>query len=115
MKIKKLSLMLVTSLSVFALAACQSNGHNSDKTDKADKMSQSSEKVMTEARAKEIAFKDAKVEDAKVKNLTVKKENEDGKTVFDIEFDHKDMEYNYSIDAHSGKILEKSKESLADK
>ncbi|HEK9990765.1 TPA: PepSY domain-containing protein, partial [Streptococcus equi subsp. zooepidemicus] len=34
--------------------------------------------------------------------------------VYDIEFDAKDQEYSYTIDANSGDILEKSSEPVYD-
>ncbi|AHY16377.1 PepSY domain-containing protein [Streptococcus iniae] len=116
MKKRNFSLMLLTGLSVLALAAC-----DMDKDD--DHVQQSnSQKVtthtkkaaITEEKAKAIALKDAGFAEGDVKNLTIKLETEDGQEVYDIEFDKDSKEYSYSIDSQNGDIVEKSSDNHND-
>ena len=63
-----------------------------------------------EARAKEIAFAHAGVAAADARKLEVETDREGGKLIYQIEFKAGNMEYDYEIDAHSGKILHWDKE-----
>ena len=56
-------------------------------------------------KAKAIALKDAGV--SNVTFVKVKLDTEDGVTVYDVEFYKGNVEYDYEIDAKTGKILEK--------
>ncbi len=66
--------------------------------------------VITAEKAKSIAFKQANVAANKVYNLEVKLDNDDGRKVYEIDFDIAQTEYSYTIDTQTGKILEYSKE-----
>ena len=69
---------------------------------------QSEEKtVITEDRAKHIACEDAKVGVDKVLFKKVKLDVDDGKKYYDIDFSLNNYEYDYEIDAYTGKILDK--------
>lgn len=59
-------------------------------------------------KAKAIALKDAKASGATF--VTAKLETEDGVKVYDVEFYKGNVEYDYEIDAITGKILEKDKD-----
>ena len=59
-------------------------------------------------KAKAIALKDANVSGATF--VTAKLETEDGVKVYDVEFYEGNVEYDYEIDAITGKILEKDKD-----
>ncbi|EHI69159.1 PepSY domain-containing protein [Streptococcus ictaluri] len=69
---------------------------------------------VSEEEARSIALKDASVAEADAKMLNIKQDNDDGMMVYDVEFDHEDKEYSYTIDATSGDILEKSSEPIND-
>ena len=56
-------------------------------------------------RAKQIAFDHARVSGANVRRLQVKLDRDDGRTVYEIEFKHDFKEYEYEIDAFSGRIV----------
>lgn len=66
---------------------------------------------ITKDKAEDIALKDAgfTIENATVK--TVKKDIEDGKEVFEIEFVAKNYEYDYVIDASTGNVVYSTRES----
>lgn len=60
--------------------------------------------------AKEIALKDAGVKASDASFTKTKLDRDDGRDVYDIEFYTSDREYEYEIDAQTGKILEKDSE-----
>lgn len=61
-------------------------------------------------KAKEIAFADCKADTAAVKKLRIKLDKEDKSFVYELEFRIGNIEYDYEIDADSGKIIHKSHE-----
>lgn len=89
-----LTLLLVLSLAGCATSAPASNP-NENKTPH----------ILTKAEVQEIVFTHANVKAADVVDLEVELDEEDGKIYYDLEFDHKDQEHDYRVDALSGKIL----------
>ncbi|MDO4711180.1 MAG: PepSY domain-containing protein [Peptostreptococcaceae bacterium] len=61
-------------------------------------------------KAKNIALKDAGLKANQVAFVKAKLDNDDGKAVYDVEFYSNNVEYDYEIDAKTGKILEKDKD-----
>ncbi len=61
--------------------------------------------------AKKIVFDDSKVSSDTVKNLEIEYDYDDGIMVYDIEFISNNTEYDYEIDAKTGKIIEREVES----
>ena len=61
--------------------------------------------------AKKIVFDDSKVSIDTVKNLEIEYDYDDGIMVYDIEFVSNNTEYDYEIDAKTGKIIEKEIEN----
>ncbi len=59
------------------------------------------------ARAKAIALADAKVAEADAKRLRAKRDFDDGRAIFEVEFRVGKMEYEYDIDAATGAILKR--------
>lgn len=62
-------------------------------------------KYIGTAKAKEIALKDAKVNEKDVKDFEADLDLEKGKMVYEVEFEVGGIEYDYELDAVSGKIL----------
>lgn len=60
---------------------------------------------------KNIVFKDSKVNSCKVTNLEIDYDYDDGIMVYDIEFIYDNIEYDYEVDATSGKILDREVEN----
>ena len=58
-------------------------------------------------KAKTIALNDAKVKSSNARFVTAKFDIEDGKQVYEVEFYVGNKEYDYVIDAGTGRILEK--------
>ena len=65
---------------------------------------------ISEDEAKEIAFKDAKVNTSDVVNLRIKLDREYYGDVYDIEFYSNNVEYSYEIEVSTGKIVSSDKE-----
>lgn len=66
--------------------------------------SEQSASELTDADAKEIAFKDAGLKEDSVTHIRVQKDYDDGVTVYDVEFYAGTTEYDYEIDASTGEI-----------
>ena len=67
-------------------------------------------KLISLAKAKSIALKNAKVDNSDAKFVKGKLDRDDGRYEYEIEFISGGKEYEYTIDAKSGKILEKDVE-----
>lgn len=63
------------------------------------------EAPLTEAQALEAAYAHFQVAEADVEHLRVELEREDGREVYDIEFDAGTREYSCEIDINTGKIV----------
>ena len=68
--------------------------------------SASTSKYISIDNVKDIVFKHAKVENKNVTNLEIEYDYENGNMIYDVEFDCNNIEYDYEVDAISGKILE---------
>lgn len=55
--------------------------------------------------ALQIALKHAKLSESDISRLHIKLENDDGRLEYEVEFIHGNSEYDYDIDAESGKII----------
>ena len=64
-----------------------------------------------EDQALKIALEDAGFAESDVTLTNVHLDMDDGRTEYDVEFHKDNVEYDYSIDAYSGDILEKSSET----
>ena len=62
---------------------------------------------ISKSKVKEIVLKDAGVSSSAVKDYDVELDNEKGKAVYEVDFEVKNVEYEYKVDAVSGKILKK--------
>ena len=65
----------------------------------------STEQYIGEAKAKSIALSAAGLSESQVSRMSVKLDREDGVMVYEVEFNNGRTEYEYEIDANSGKIL----------
>ena len=61
-------------------------------------------------KAKSIALQDAGLQEAEVRDLEVELDREGGNVHYDVDFEKDSYDYDYEIDAVSGKILRSEKE-----
>lgn len=61
--------------------------------------------AVTEDEARKTALSDAGVTEDQITGIRVKKDHEDGRQVYDVEFYSDNKEYDYEIDASTGEIL----------
>lgn len=65
---------------------------------------------VTEVAAREIALTDADVKEADVSHIKVSQDKENGQLVYEVNFAYDGKEYDYTIDAESGRIITKEVE-----
>lgn len=61
--------------------------------------------AVTEDEARKTALSDAGVTEEQITGIRVKKDHDDGRQVYDVEFYSDNKEYDYEIDASTGEIL----------
>ncbi|MBR3975635.1 MAG: PepSY domain-containing protein [Clostridia bacterium] len=71
-----------------------------------------SENLITKQKAKEIALSHAGVKEADIRDYEIEIDREAGKTVYEISFDSGNFEYEYELNAISGKILQSERERI---
>ena len=72
-------------------------------------------KYIGSIKAKENALKDAKINEKDAKDLEVDLDYENGKMIYEVEFEVANIDYDYEIDAISGKIIKVKKEGEKNK
>ena len=131
---KKLSVLFITLILTFALSACGrnamdnnsinggTNSHNSNSNNNSNNNSQNStltpstptnenlSNEITREKALEIAFEKAGVKQADVRDLEIELDTENGVKVWEIDFEHKNLEYSYDVNAQSGAITKTERE-----
>ncbi len=95
---RKLPVILALLL-VFLLAGCMASNKTTKPTENA------ALHVLTKEEAKLLVFTDAGVVSSDVVDLEIELDEDDGTVYYDLEFDYQASEYDYRIDALSGKIL----------
>lgn len=96
----KISIAAVLAVAVLLLAGCQSS----------TALSGSQTPALTAEQAQKIALDHAGFSKDAVTELLVRSDVDDGKTHFDVDFRQGDYEYDYEIDAVTGKILSREKD-----
>lgn len=67
--------------------------------------------LVTLEQAQTIALADLGLDPQAVMNLVVTEDYDNGRAVYDVEFNHQGMEYSYTLDAQTGDILSKEQDS----
>ncbi|MFQ7311796.1 MAG: PepSY domain-containing protein [Sellimonas sp.] len=62
-------------------------------------------KDIGEAEAKKVALENAGVQESDATRIRVSKDRDDGMTIYDVQFDVNEKEYDYEINAKNGEIL----------
>ncbi|MDY3926569.1 MAG: stalk domain-containing protein [Anaerotignum sp.] len=78
-------------------------------TDEKETKKEATDEITVE-QAKDIALKDAGLTEGQVSKLKVKKDHDDGVVKYKVEFEKDNTEYEYEINAETGKILKSEKD-----
>ena len=101
---KKLLTLFVTLILTLALSACAAAagspaaGSNDPST------------AITRERVLEIALDKAGVKQSDIHDLDIELDRERGTTVWEVDFDHGNLEYSYDINAETGEITKVERE-----
>ena len=106
-KIISIFCALLMVMSLMAGCANDSSKAMQKKSKSVSESSSSEAEKIGEDAALEIALKDAGLSESKVKRIKCELDYDDGRTEYEVEFKKGTTEYNYTIDAFSGEILEK--------
>ena len=123
-KIKKIAVILLALIMVFAVAACGNDSSDETAQDQQTQeqtqdqnqtdQQQNDDGLISKGKAKRIAANDAGFKKADVEFKKCKLDLDDGIQEYEVEFVQGETEYEYSIDAATGDILEKDSESVYD-
>ena len=121
---KKIAVILLALIMVFAVAACGNDSSDETAQDQqTQEQTQDQEQtnpeqkddgLISKGKAKRIAANDAGFKKADVEFKKCKLDLDDGIQEYEVEFVQGETEYDYSIDAATGDILEKDSESVYD-
>ena len=133
MRTKKSLLMMAAGLAIclvamFAMAGCGSQSEEAappEETTVAEETTAAPEettaveetaaqKEIGEKKALKIARKDAGVSKSDIAYSNAHLDMDDGRTVYEVEFQAGEIEYSYDIDAYTGEILERDQDSIYD-
>lgn len=82
------------------------NGSNSGSTKPSTKPTTTASSLIGKARTENIAFQHAGVSRNQVRDLETELDDDDGRRYYEVEFEVGDTEYEYDIEAYTGKILD---------
>ena len=88
-------------------AAKETTAQSTKKSGATQTETQATGDIISEEEARKIALKDAGLEEKDVSNIRVKLEKEDGVQEYEVDFYAGNKEYDYDIDAKTGKIRSK--------
>ena len=107
----KRKVLLITLISIFSitLIGCSTTTNN---TNNNNTNTNNTSKYIGDAKAKQIALSDAGLKENEISDLSVEFDNDDDndKTIYEVGFKNGQQEYDYDIDATTGKILDKNVE-----
>ncbi len=89
---------------------CDHNHPEKPKADQNNEKSNTSISRISKAEAKSIALKHAGVSESKARHLEVEYDKDNGVFKYEVSFDYNGYEYDYDINAETGKIISYDKE-----
>lgn len=116
---KKLLTLLLATVFLFSLSACDNNAGAADKNSTPAPQSTPTENQPTSTPSKptvndakisrdkaiEIALEKAKLKKADVRDLEAELDYEKGVLVWEVDFDYQNLDYSYDINANTGAII----------
>jgi uncharacterized membrane protein YkoI len=88
----------------------QQNSQNGSNAQNSNNITSDTAKI-TKDEAKKIALKDANLKENEITNFEIELDRENNTLVYDISFDKGTEDYDYHIDANSGKIIKKDNDT----
>ena len=124
--LEKLFLLALSVILIFCLSACGGNMNNNSSDDYVSSndsqspvesildpsKNESTNAKITRDEAKKIALKDAALNESDVRDLEIELDRENDTLVYEISFEKDYDDFDYVIDANSGKIISKDKEKI---
>lgn len=106
---KKIFQFILAAGCAIVMAGCSEKDAGSNAQDNTAPITETSLK-----KAKEIALSKAGLSEKDGQWEKTKRDTEDGRAVYELEFISGDMEYEFEIDAENGNVIEYQKESVYD-
>ena len=107
---KKLFTLLLTLVFVFALSACDNTRSGAKQNNNANTPTQSETDLITRDRALDLALNHAGLTLDDVYDLEAELDYERGVTYWEVDFESKNLEYSYDINAQTEEITRLEKE-----
>ncbi len=107
---KKLLTLSIILILVLVLSACGNNSINNTKDNGANQQQGNQTLAITRERAIEIAVEKAGVKQTDIHDLDIELDVERGAKVWEVDFDHGNLEYSYDVDAETGVITKVERE-----
>ena len=96
------------------LESCRA-GQSENRTEKTSGSGSGAGQVsVTEAEAKAAALEAAGLKESQVRGLRIHTDRDDGRTVYEGKFFYNDLEYEFEVDAASGRVTDWDVESIYD-
>ena len=97
------------------LCAAFSDAQSKNRTEKTSGSGNGAGQVsVTEAEAKAAALEAAGLKESQVRGLRIHTDRDDGRTVYEGKFFYNDLEYEFEVDAASGRVTDWDVESIYD-
>ena len=109
---KKIFVLTLTLTLILTLAACGNNVSTPNTTNSIANQGQinNNKVTITREKALEIALQKAGLTESDIRDLDIELDKERGVTVWEVDFDHQNLEYSYDVNADTGAITKAERE-----
>ncbi len=107
---KKYVLAFTSLVLMLSLVGCSASSAATKRTGDTTGQTENAPTRITREEAKAQAFTHAQVNENQVSDLVVELDKENGRLYYEVSFDAAGYEYDYDIDAYTGKVLRHQKE-----
>lgn len=112
---KKILVLTLTFALILTLVACGNNPKKQNQANNATPEQTQSQlnnnnAGITREKALEIALQEAGLTESDIRDLDIELDRERGVTVWEVDFDHQNLEYSYDVNADTGAITKAERE-----